>query len=154
MAGPLLSASTRQLPFAAVHVKKSSVQRIPREYLFKIKITVHNEPNLWYKNHTMKAIELFRQKLILKHSDNNRLGVFEVVIWRVGVTVYYPEGVKYRAWLSENGKTIFGFDNHKPKGPHLHIGELEIGYVYRGKTELFKDVLAMIKKEGFIYEDK
>ena len=65
----------------------------------------------------------------------------------------YPQGLKYRAWLSEGSKTIFGFDNHKPKGPHLHIGEQEVGYVFRGFNALRKDVIAMIRKGGFIYED-
>jgi hypothetical protein len=102
----------------------------------------------------MRANEVFRQKLVLKHVDFERLAIFEVVIWQVAESAHYPEGIKYRAWLSENGVTIFGFDNHKPKGPHLHIGELEVGYVYRGTAELMKDVIAMIKKEGFIYEDE
>ena len=65
----------------------------------------------------------------------------------------YPDGIKYRAWVSENGETLFGFDNHKPKGLHLHIGEREVGYVFRGMDALRADIGAMIKKEGFIYED-
>lgn len=101
----------------------------------------------------MNAAELFRQKLILKHKDGNRLAIFEVVVWRVPVTNEYPDGIKYRAWVSENGQTLFGFDNHKPKGPHLHVGELEVGYVFRGLQALRKDIAAMIRKEGFIYED-
>lgn len=100
----------------------------------------------------MKAIEIFRQKTVLKHNNLNRLGIFEVAIFKIPISVHYPEGVKYRAWLSENGKTIFGFDNHKPKGHHLHIGEDEIGYVFRGVKELHEDAIAMIKKAGFIYE--
>ncbi len=88
----------------------------------------------------------------MKHKDLNRLGIFEVAIFKISTSIYYPEGIKYRAWLSENGKTIFGFDNHKPKGPHLHIGEIEIGYVFRGIKVLREDALAMIEKAGFIYE--
>jgi Family of unknown function (DUF6516) len=101
----------------------------------------------------MKAVLIFRQKLILKHKNPNRLGIFEFVVWQLPENKDYPLGIKYRAWLSEKGSTIFGFDNHKPKGPHLHIGEIEVGYVYRGLSALKKDIEAMIKKEDFIYED-
>jgi len=101
----------------------------------------------------MKAQKLFHQKVVLKHKTFSRLAIFEVAIWRVPVTRSYPEGIKYRAWLSEEGKTIFGFDNHQPKGPHLHIGDREVGYVYRGIVALREDILAMIAEEGFVYED-
>jgi hypothetical protein len=101
----------------------------------------------------LKAINLLRQKQILNHADGIRFATFEFVIWQVDKTKDYPEGVKYRAWLSENGETLFGFDNHKPKGPHLHIGDKEIGYVFRGYAELKNDIIAMIKGEGFLYED-
>ncbi len=101
----------------------------------------------------MKATEILQQKIVLKHENGVRLATFEIVIWQVPVSRDYPEGVKYRAWLSENGETHFGFDNHKPKGPHLHIGEIEIGYVYRGIRALRADIEAMIRKEGFIYEN-
>lgn len=101
----------------------------------------------------MKATEILRQKLVLSHRDGSRLAIFEVAIWRVPVSSAYPEGVKYRAWLSEGGRTIFGFDNHRPKGPHLHVGDREVGYVYRGIQALKQDVIAMIRQEGFVYEE-
>ena len=98
----------------------------------------------------MKAVEIFRQKLVLNHEDGKRFAIFEMVIWKIPKTKDYPEGIKYRAWVSEEGETVFGFDNHKPKGPHLHIGETEVGYVFRGMDALRADIEAMIKKEGFI----
>jgi len=101
----------------------------------------------------VKAVEIFRQKLVLNHEDSNRFAIFEIMIWKIAVNKHYPEGIKYRAWISETGETLFGFDNHKPKGPHLHIGETEVGYVFRGMDALRADIGAMIKKEGFIYED-
>ena len=102
---------------------------------------------------SMKATEVFRQKLVLRHRDGRRLAIFEVAVWKVPLSLAYPEGIKYRAWLSEEGKTNFGFDNHKPKGPHLHIGEREVGYVFRGVAALKRDAIAMIHQEGFVYED-
>lgn len=98
----------------------------------------------------MKAVEIFRQKTVLKHSDGARLAIFEVIVLKIPISAHYPEGIKYSAWFSESGKTIFGFDNHKPKGPHLHIGEIEVGYVFRGINELRNDAEAMIRKAGFI----
>jgi hypothetical protein len=101
----------------------------------------------------MKAVKLFHQKIGLEHKQDKRIAVFEFVVWKVPVSAAYPEGIKFRAWLSDAGATLFGFDNHKPKGPHLHYRDTELGYVYRGLSELKEDVIAMIRKEGFKYED-
>jgi hypothetical protein len=101
----------------------------------------------------LKATQILNQKMILNHRGGQRLSVFEFVVWAIPKSKEYPEGVKYRAWLSENGITVFGFDNHKPKGPHLHVGDREVGYVYRGPENLKADIRAMIEKEGFIYEE-
>ena len=100
----------------------------------------------------MKATEIFHQKQVLKHKDGKRLAIFEMIIWKIPVSRDYPDGLKYRAWLSEAGNTLFGLDSHKPKGPHLHVREVEVGYVFRGLDSLRQDIIAMIEKEGFIYE--
>jgi hypothetical protein len=100
----------------------------------------------------VKATEIFRQKIVLNHRNGNRIAIYEIVIWKVPATEDYPAGIKYRAWVSEGGKTLFGFDNHKPKGPHLHVGETQVGYVFRGLDALRADIAAMIRQEGFIYE--
>lgn len=102
----------------------------------------------------MKAVRILHQKIVLKHTGGKRLAVFEMEIWSFHKSKDYPQGLKYSAWLSENGETIFGFDNHKPKGPHLHIGNKEVGYIYRGLESLKQDIVAMIEKENFIYENK
>ena len=100
----------------------------------------------------MKAEEIFRQKLVLNHEDSKRIAILEIVVWKIPISSDYPDGIKYRAWTSEHDVTLFGFDNHKPKGPHLHIGDVEVGYVFRGLKALREDISAMIKKAGFIYE--
>jgi hypothetical protein len=100
----------------------------------------------------MKATEILHQKMVLKHKDGKRLAILEFVVWQFSKSRDYPEGVKFRAWLSEGGETLFGLDNHRPKGPHLHVREVEVGYVYRGLDALKADIIAMIEKEGFIYE--
>ena len=99
------------------------------------------------------ANKIFHQKVTMEHTDGHRLALFEMVVWRIPKSKEYPHGVKYRAWLSENNETLFGFDNHKPKGPHLHIRAIEVGYHFRGIDELMRDIRVMIEKEGFIYED-
>ena len=91
--------------------------------------------------------------MTLEHGNGDRQAIFEMVVWRIPRSRDYPEGMKYRAWLSEAGVTIFGFDNHKPKGPHLHIRDMEVGYLFRGFDELMADIRVMIEKEGFIYEE-
>ena len=101
----------------------------------------------------MKATEILRQKTVLRHVDGKRLAIVEFALWKVPESSHYPEGLKYRIWVSEGGATLFGFDNHKPKGPHLHVGDVEVGYVFRGLPELREDLVAMIRKEGFVYED-
>jgi hypothetical protein len=55
--------------------------------------------------------------------------------------------------LSEAGVTLFGFDNHAPKGSHLHVRNVEVGYVFRGLEALREDIIAMIRKEGFVYDE-
>lgn len=70
----------------------------------------------------MKATRILHQKLVLKHEDSeDRLAIFEVVVWQVPKSNAYPDRVKYRAWLSESGVTLFGFDNHAPKGPQRTV---------------------------------
>ena len=91
--------------------------------------------------------------MAVRHTSEDRLAIFEVIVRQVPRSQVYPDGVKYRAWLSEGGMTLFGFDNHSPKGPHLHVREIEVGYVFRGLDALREDIVAMIRKEGFTYEE-
>ena len=86
---------------------------------------------------------------MLTHEDGKRSAIFEFVVWDVGKSQRYPEGIKYRIWFSEGGETLFGLDNHYPKGPHLHLRSAETAYVFRGLKALRKDVEAMLKKEGY-----
>jgi hypothetical protein len=102
----------------------------------------------------MASSKIFHQKITLEHNRlQSRTAIFEIVVWCIPKSKDYPTGVKYRAWLSEEGMTLLGFDNHKPKGPHLHVREFEVGYVFRGIDELLKDIKNMIEKEGFVYEE-
>jgi hypothetical protein len=101
----------------------------------------------------MNATLVFHQKLTLRNESGTREAIFEMIVWKVPKDKDFPEGIRYRAWMSEEGVTLFGFDNHKPKGPHLHVGEKELGYLFRGYDELVKDIRKMIEQEGYVYED-
>ncbi len=101
----------------------------------------------------VKATEILRLKLVLKHSDGVRLAIFEVVAWQVPQSPAYPEGIRYRIWFTESGETIFGFDNHSPKGHHLHLGSVQIAYDFQGLDRLKQDAIRMIQREGFIHEN-
>ena len=92
----------------------------------------------------MRATEILHQKMILKHESGNRLAVFEFVAWQIPRSKDYPTGVKFRAFLSENGEALWGFDNHKPKGPRLHVRDKEVGYVLRRLIRR----LILLAKEG------
>ncbi len=101
----------------------------------------------------MKAVEFFREKLFLMHKDGKRVAILQIVFWEVPKNKNFPEGCKYRAWLSEEGRTIVGFDNHAPKGHHMHMGEIELEYHFQGFDQLLEDIQKFVLKEGFIYED-
>ena len=102
----------------------------------------------------MKASLVFHQKLTLRNATGTRQTIFEMTVWKIPKDKNFPEGIRYRAWLSEDGVTLFGFDNHKPKGPHLHVGDKELGYIFRGYDELIRDIRKMIEQEGFVYENE
>ncbi len=63
----------------------------------------------------------------------------------------YPEGIKFSLFLvsRSTSKVIFGIDNHRPKGPHLHTGEKESKYEFRGVDHLVEEFWDRVRKEGF-----
>lgn len=52
--------------------------------------------------------------------------VVEIKIWDVPKSKDYPSGRKFSLFLVAEGEVVVGFDNHKPKGPHLHLGNREL----------------------------
>ena len=52
-------------------------------------------------------------------------------------------------FLVANGKVILGIDNHRPKGPHLHLGTEEMPYNYEGDGQLIADFWDLVRKAGF-----
>jgi hypothetical protein len=99
----------------------------------------------------VKATLRFQRKVTLIHGRSTEVAVAELKVWDVPQSAHYPEGLKYSLFLvaKESGRVIFGFDNHKPKRPHLHHEGKELAYVFRDVDALVDDFWNWVKKEGF-----
>lgn len=100
----------------------------------------------------MKAQIRFQQKLTLIHEKTDEVAIAGLKIVEIPKSKYYPEGLKYSLFLvyKNTGQVIIGFDNHKPKGPHLHYKENEVSYEFKNMEQLVEDFWELVKKEGFI----
>jgi hypothetical protein len=49
----------------------------------------------------------------------------------------------------ETGGVLVGFDNHPPKGHHLHLDGREVPYRYRDLRRLVKDFWSHVRRKGF-----
>ena len=89
--------------------------------------------------------------MTLVHNRSTEIAVAELKVWDVPRSAHYPEGLKYSLFLvsKESGLVIVGFDNHKPKGPHLHHEGKELSYLFRGIEQLIEDFWRFAEKEGF-----
>lgn len=97
----------------------------------------------------MTAESLLREKRVLWNPLTKKFAVAELKIWKIPKSRDYPKGIKYSLFLVCEGVVIVGFDNHKPKGPHLHLGETEVSYNYKGEATLLSDFWDLAKKAGF-----
>lgn len=100
----------------------------------------------------MKAVLRFQRKLTLVHSQSGEIAIAELKVWDVPRSAHYPEGLKYSLFLvaRESGCVVVGFDNHKPKGPHLHQREVELPYQFLDVESLVEDFWRRVEREGFI----
>jgi hypothetical protein len=100
----------------------------------------------------MKAQLRYHSKVTLVHRSGENSAVAELKVWYIGTSKHYPEGIKYTLFLvkPENGTVILGMDNHKPKGPHLHLNGQEIAYSFTTIDELITDFWRLAAEKGFI----
>jgi hypothetical protein len=72
----------------------------------------------------------------------------EVKVWSVPVTARYPEGIRFRLVLVDRraGGIVLLYDNHWPKGPHVHAGGTETRYGFKSVEQLMKDFLAHVSR--------
>ncbi len=92
-----------------------------------------------------KAKLLFRDRLVLKNG-----WLRDAIIWEVPVSESYPEGYRYRLVLAVplTKEVLLLFDNHYPKGHHLHLKDgSEIRYHFQTIEKLMLDYLDAIQKE-------
>lgn len=99
----------------------------------------------------MKAKILFHSKLTLIHSQTEEIAVAELKVFNLPVSRFYPEGIKYSMFLvvKKTGRIVVGFDNHRPKGHHLHIRDQEVVYNFVSVDRLVDDFWKYVKREGF-----
>jgi len=92
-----------------------------------------------------KAKLLFRQKSLLRNGM-----LRDGVVWWVPKDDRYPDGYRYRLALVEhlNGKVMILFDNHYPKGHHVHLKDgREVPYEFKSLKKLLEDYEEVILKE-------
>jgi len=100
----------------------------------------------------VKAKIRFHRKLTLARGTTLEVAVAELKVFDVPKSIHYPEGLKFSMFLvlRDSGEVLVGFDNHKPKGPHLHIDGREIPYEFVGVEPLVEEFWRLVRKEGFI----
>ena len=94
----------------------------------------------------------YSQKVTLIHRKTEHIAVAEIKVWVVKATKDYPQGIKYSLFCVnlETKEVIIGFDNHKPKGPHKHLGDHEVDYSFDSTDQLLDDFWNEIKKRGYV----
>ncbi len=97
----------------------------------------------------MKASLLFHEKKLISHKKSNKFAIVELKVWQIPKDIHYPEGLKYSLYLVHDGNIIVGFDNHKPKGHHLHIHSKEEKYIFKTYEKLLDDFWDLVKKKGY-----
>jgi hypothetical protein len=97
----------------------------------------------------MKARLVFHEKRLVWSSKLNSAGILELKVWDVPKSEEYPAGRKFSLFLVAHGEVIVGVDNHKPKGPHLHLGEEERPFHYVDEDQLLKDFWELVRKAAF-----
>ncbi len=76
--------------------------------------------------------------------------VVEMAVHDVGVSEKYPDGIKYGLICFDQATQKYVlFDNHHPKGPHIHIDDEELSYDYVDDERLLQDFAnAVFEKFG------
>lgn len=90
-----------------------------------------------------------KASLIFYHKDvvANRF-VIELVIYEISDIEKYPDKIKYGLICKDlkTGEQIL-MDNHFPKGPHIHVRQHEMPYVYINQDVLVEDFKKLVEEE-------
>ena len=95
----------------------------------------------------MKAKLVLQEKRLVE--GGGRIGVAELKVWEVPRSDEYPTGRKFRLFFVVDGNVAVGLDNHKPKGPHLHLEGREVPYPFTTLDQLVEDFWGFVRKAGF-----
>lgn len=71
-----------------------------------------------------------------------------MVVYEVGVTERFPDGVRYRPFYARDRRVVVGYDNHHPKGHHRHVEGREEPYAFESVERLVSNFLADVQKSG------
>lgn len=99
----------------------------------------------------VKATLIHQNKFFIKHGDLDTEAVVELKIWEVPISLSFPDVAKYSLFCvnRDKGEIVIGFDNHHPKGPHVHFGDIEMSYEYIDNEKLLEDFFIEIRKKGY-----
>lgn len=88
-----------------------------------------------------------RLRFYSKSKVQNRY-VVVLSIHEVGKSKKYPDGIKYGLVCKDlrTGDEVV-FDNHHPKGPHIHIKDRELPYKYVNDDQLIEGFKEMVLTE-------
>jgi len=93
---------------------------------------------------------LFHEKLTLATGL-----IREIKVWRMPKSPRYPDGVKYRMALVDptTGDVLILYDNHWPKGHHVHRAEVEEPYEFASVADLMMDFLRESTEAERLYRE-
>ena len=96
-----------------------------------------------------KATIIYQLKVYLEHRSLVDEALVEIKIWRVPDDQRFPEKIKYSLYCVRNSEVIVGFDNHHPKGHHLHVSGSELQNTFVDSEKLIEDFFSEIAKQGY-----
>ena len=83
-----------------------------------------------------------KAELIIHQKLTSSKGLIsELSIWKLKASERYPDGIRYRLILVDpaSGFVHLLFDNHWPKGHHVHVGEKEEPYHFTSVVNLVQE---------------
>jgi hypothetical protein len=88
----------------------------------------------------MRATLVRYEKFIVK-----RRYIVEITVYEVPRSSKYPDRLKWVLICFDRvTKTKVLLDNHHPKGPHVHIDDQKLPYIFKGLDQLVRDFRQMV----------
>jgi len=87
-------------------------------------------------------MERTKAELVIHEKLTSPKGLIrELSVWRLKVSERYPEGLKYRLVLADStaSQVHLLYDNHWPKGHHVHRGDQEEPYLFKSMIETIRE---------------